>query len=245
MKNLIFILTILASATSVAQDITVLINGSPGGTFFVRSEMYVRGLEQRGYNVTVVNAKKSNAAAEKFNNTTEPTLMVWIDALAPVRPVEATVDNFVASEYSAPLYLCAVSDKTAGTIGAPKMYVMDPVLDMVPNSTIIPYKNTGATLNAALAGEVDFAYLNQGKAKKLVDVGYPCRSVPGVAQRAFVIAKNINKEKLRIDVISIQEGAEFKEWLDKNQFNTAVRSRVDVELDAVIESQEQWKSAVN
>ena len=74
---------------------------------------------------------------------------------------------------------------------------------------IIPYKNTGATLNAGLAGEVDFAYLNQGKAKKLVDAGYPCRAVQGVAQHAVVVAKNIDIPELRTVIKQIQF---FKVW---------------------------------
>lgn len=245
MKFIAFIVSTLFTVSAVAQDITILVNGSPGGTFFVRSELYANGLADAGYTVNTINIPKNTAAAEKFNETDAPTMMVWMDALAPVRPVEATNGNFVSLEYTAPLFLCAITGKESGNIGAPKMYVMDPVLEMVPGSKIIPYKNTGAVLNAGLAGEVDFAYLNQGKAQNLVDAGYPCRAVQGAAQHAVVIAKNINISELRTTVKAIQQRVEFVAWLDKNQFNAVTDLSYETELNTVLNSQDLWKQAAN
>jgi len=245
MKLITLIASLLFTVSATAQDITILVNGSPGGTFFVRSELYAKGLADAGYTVNTVNIPKNKAAAEKFKETDAPTMMVWMDALAPVRPVEATIGNFVSLEYTAPLFLCAITGKESGNIGAPKMYVMDPVLEMVPGSKIIPYKNTGATLNAGLAGEVDFAYLNQGKAKKLKDAGYPCRAVQGVAQHAVVVAKNINVSELRTTIKRIQQDVEFVAWLDKNGFNSVTELSHETELNTVLNSQDQWKQAAN
>ena len=245
MKLITLIMSMLFAVSAAAQDITILVNGSPGGTFFIRSELYAKGLADAGYTVNTVNIPKNKAAAEKFNETDAPTMMVWMDALAPVRPVEATIGNFVSLEYTAPLFLCAITGKENGNIGAPKMYVMDPVLEMVPGSKIIPYKNTGATLNAGLAGEVDFAYLNQGKAKKLKDAGYPCLAVQGVAQHAVVVAKNINIEQLRTAVKNVQQSTDFISWLDKNVFNAITDLSYESELNTVLTSQDQWKQAAN
>jgi len=233
------------SAVSFAQDITVLVNGSPGGTFFVRSNLYAEGLASLGYNVSVVDAKKNSAAAQQFINTDQPTVMVWISPLAAKRPVEATEDNFIATEYTAPLMLCAITGNQSGTIGAPGMYVMDPVLEMIPDATVIPYKNTGATLNAGLAGEIDFAYLNMGKAEKLVDAGYSCEPVPGVAQIATLLGTNVDIEQLRKVIVNIQQSPKFAEWLTEQKFNTDVRDTRDAEVEAVNTSEEQWKSASN
>ena len=242
-KLFAFAFALTVCTMTFAQDITVLVNGKPGGTFFARSNFYAESLADLGYSVNVVDAKKSSAAAEQFNNTDEPTMMVWMNALAPKRPVEATADNFVAIEYSAPLYLCAVTGETANTVGAPNMYVMDPVLEMLPDATVIPYKNTGAVLNAALAGEIDYAYINQGKAGKLRDAGYACKPVPGVAQMAVVLATNIDVDILRKDIISVQQSAEFVDWHTERNFNTDIRDTQDAELQTVNASEEQWKSA--
>ena len=242
-KNLTVSTLCLWSAFSFAQDINIIVNGKPGGTFYDRSNLYAEELGKAGYKVNLINIPKNTAAAEHFNSTKEPSLMVWIDALAPVRPLEATQENFVANEYSAPLFLCAITGKIGGTIGAPKMYVMEPVLEMIPGGKIIPYKNTGATLNASLAGEVDFAYLNQGKAQQLVDAGYPCKAVQGVAQNALVVGTNIDLDTLRTAVVAAQQSVAFAEWINKNNFSASVHSSREQELADIDASEELWKAA--
>jgi len=242
MKILTFLSIMMLSLITHAQTINVIVSGSPGGSFFKRSMMYIEGLKNLGFEVNKIKAEQNTKASVIFSNIQEPTVMVWMDQLASMLDVVADADNFIALEYTSPLYLCSITGKESGTVGAPKVYVMQPVLAM-GDFVIVPYKNTGATLNAAIAKEVDFAYLSQSQANKLKDAGYSCREVDGISQHAIVIGKNVDLETMRSAIVKIQKQAEFVEWHENSKFKTDFSMEKNDQLNMVTQSQDSWKSA--
>ena len=240
MKLFAFIMSALFSVSVLAQDITLIVNGKPGGTFFARTKLYSEGLEAAGWTVKEVNAQK-NAAVDLFNKLDTPVLMVWTDQMASVYPLGATEENFATIEYTAPLYLCPISGKESGTVGMPKMYLQEPVAKM-GDFKFIPYKNTGAVLNAVVAGEIDFAYMNQSKATKLESMGYTCTPIPGVSQHATVMTRNVDSNFRQL-LIDITLGEEFVAFHRQANFQTNMRDSHSAELARVQASETQWKSA--
>jgi len=242
MKIFALLTLTLFSFLAQAEPLNIIVNGSPGGTFFERSHMYAEILQKSGYDVNLINAGKTLQAANLFEKINDPTMMVWIDTLSAIRPLEATEENFVSLEYSAPLYLCNKNGKNGGTVGMPKTYVFGPI-QQIGKFKPIPYKNTGAVRDAAIAKEIDFAYLNQGKAKTLESAGFSCQTVPGIKQHAIVIAKNIDLGKLAMAVSQAQNNNDFVNWLDKRNFYRQYNiSRLE-QLDLVLKSQDLWKNA--
>lgn len=243
MKIIFTMLTLLFTTISFAQEITLINNGKPGGTFFTRTEMYAEELQKLGYKVTIVDRKQALQGARFFNEYNGPAMMVWMDLFSPKEVLTASEENFVTLEYTASMYLCSISGKESGTVASGKAYV-DSAVQAMGDFTIIKYKNSSAILNAALAKEVDFAYINASKGKKIMAAGYPCKTVPEVQQTAYVVAKNIDLDQLRQDVETILQADRFTEWHARGGYSKeAKKSLKSDELQFVQDSELLWKSA--
>lgn len=235
----IFALFMSLSSLTQAKDITLIINGKPGGTFFQRINLYADGLEARGWEVNTVTANY-NGAIKIFNESKTPVAMVWTDQMSSVYPISATNDNFVLIEYQGPLYLCNITGKQEGKVGIPKMYPKAPI-NKLGSFTFVPYKNTGAVLNAVVAGEIDFAYMNQSKASKVEKMGYKCDSLQGLEQNGIVFARNVDLESFRQELLQVLQTQGFVDFHTKAKFVTSTRSDREGELDMVQTSTDKWK----
>lgn len=240
-KIIITILAMFMSLSSLAQakDITLIINGKPGGTFFQRINLYADGLKARGWEINTVTANY-NGAIKIFNESKTPVAMAWTDQMSSVYPINATNENFVLIEYQGPLYLCNITGKDSGKVGMPKMYPKAPI-NKLGSFTFVPYKNTGAVLNAVVAGEIDFAYMNQSKASKVEKMGYKCDALQGLEQNGIVFAKNLDLESFRQELLQVLQNEDFVNFHTKAKFKTNTGLDRDAELDTVQTSINKWK----
>lgn len=240
-KIIIVILAMFMSLSSLAQakDITLIINGKPGGTFFQRINLYADGLKARGWEIRTVTTNY-NGAIKIFNESKTPVAMAWTDQMSSVYPINATNENFVLIEYQGPLYLCNITGKDAGKVGMPKMYPKAPI-NKLGSFTFVPYKNTGAVLNAVVAGEIDFAYMNQSKASKVEKMGYKCDALQGLEQNGIVFAKNLDLESFRQELLQVLQNQDFVNFHTKAKFKTNTGLDREAELDAVQTSINKWK----
>ena len=240
-KIIITIFAMLISLSSLAQakNITLIINGKPGGTFFQRINLYADGLKARGWEIKTVTTNY-NGAIKILNESKTPVAMAWTDQMSSVYPINATNENFVLIEYQGPLYLCNITGKEEGKVGMPKMYPKAPI-NRLGSFTFVPYKNTGAVLNAVVAGEIDFAYMNQSKASKVEKMGYKCDPLQGLEQNGIVLARNVDLESFRQELLQVLQSQEFVDFHTKAKFITNTRSDREVELDTVQSSIDNWK----
>ena len=217
MKNFVLAFIALFAVSSVsAEEITLIRSGSDSGSTAQRSNHYSVALEEQGYTVNRPKSMPYDLLVERFLSTDEPVIMPWITNLGSKQPEFFTKDQFISIEYSSPLYVCYVNNSIAkadAKLGSHKSYPTAPVQAM-GFTKIIPYKNNGATINAAIAEEVDAVFVNAksaGKLKKKADV--TCEQAPGLTQHAFLLGRNIDIDKMRVAAEKAYQHPEFAAWL--------------------------------
>ena len=270
MKTLIIIIfTLLSFGKTLAGEITLINNGKPGGSSDARTKIYHEGLKKLGYQVNYENIGQITQSVEFFMNYDKPVLMTYVNIFAGKQEVLHTMDNFVLLEYLQPLYICSTKQMATlpenitvayGKSYNPKM-IFRIFEAMGKNATLVPYKNSGAVLEAILGGDVDVAFNNQGKSLKYLKSGKgSCHGHTGdvvsigveplKAQYnidfelpimiASVIAKNVDLDSLRKDLIEIINGKDFVDYHQKKKLITYTTSRID-EYKITKESELLWK----
>lgn len=264
-KLLLSIAMILITTVAHAQSITVINNGKPGGSSDARTKMYTEGLSKLGYDVNFENISKMGVAVDFFIKSNDPTLMVYYSHVPVSQPLSHNSENFVMIEYAQPMYLCGTKslqqlpDKV--TVAYGKNYNPQMVEKLVnalgKTATVVPYKNSSAVLEAILGGDVDVAFNNQGKTLKYINSGKgQCFGHTGNSQTigidpiasdfdmpvmyATVIAKNVDIEKLRKEMLWLQETEMFVEYHTSKQLTKQTSDR-NQELLTVKKSETAWK----
>lgn len=270
MKKLLIALAMMfATSVASAETITIINNGKPGGTSDLRSKLYAEGLENLGYTVNFENIGKISQSVDFWQKHEGPAMMVYVNLFAAHQPITHNDENFVLIEYVQPFFVCsAVPFSELGdevTVAHAKSYSVDIVKSVVEQTgkrvKTIPYKNSGATLEAILGGDVDIAFNNQDKTLKYIKSGkghcigntseQEVIGVPPLAQSfdiktempmsvATVIAKDMDINKLRKDLAYLQTTQPFIDWHSKGQFAKFTGTRQQ-ELDMVVASEAVWK----
>lgn len=238
MKYIMLSIVMALSTASVASDLTIITAGKPGGTFDVRSSMYADALNAQGLSVDQTKNLSAQVASKTFADSEQAVLMVWIDSLAPVVELDIN-ESFVALEYTSPMFLCQKTTDSATVVGYPKIYPLWPMREL-GFKNLIPYKNSGETLNAAIAGEINTVYINQKVALKLEEIGFKCDQLENITQTAFVVAKNIDKQLVRQAVIQAQKSNDFIKWQEKYNLNTVEHNSYSDDLTQALDAQNKW-----
>jgi len=260
-KILIFLM--LLSTNLMATEITVIISGKPGGSFFDRSQMYIESLKIKGYDVKVDNIGNISQSVHAFKKTSNPTIMVFSNNHAAVNNLPHNKENFILLEYVDPLFLCGSADfvrdpKIAYSKSFPKKNLVQLLNDQgISNPKMVPYKNSGAMLKAILVGEVDFMISTQSKSLQYLKYNKgichaqtsnktflnipPFKTEHEVLPilHATVIGKNINHQ-IKNDIRAISQNKEFKEYRFKNKINE-VDNDYNSQLKHVQQHENIWK----
>lgn len=270
MKIKLLIMSLVFLCTNIyAKDITLINNGKPGGSSDERTKLYLEGLEKKGYNVNYENIGQITQSVEFFKNYKKPVMMTYVNIFAADQEILHTPDNFVLIEYMQPLFFCSTQPLSALpkniTVGYGKSYNPDMIKNiftaMGKNAQLIPYKNSSAVLEAILGGDVDVAFNNQGKSLTLIKSGEgSCFGHTGTVESigvqplknqfdidfdlpimiATIIAKNVDIDELRYDLLSIIKDESFTEYHSTQQLITYTTNRKD-EYKITKESEKLWK----
>lgn len=219
---------------SFAQEITIISGGSATGTTAQRSDLYETALLAQGYSVKRAPRMPSDKVVDFFMSTNDPVILPWNTTNGYI-PFNFSVGNFVSIEFTAPMYLCFVNAGVSpeiATVAVPRTNPTNPIKDK-GYSRFIPYKNSGAVANAALAKEIDVAYVSQQSATILQSAGLSCETLSGVDQTAFLLAKNVDIEILRKHIQDAYKHADFVAWQKKSGVTNYLRTD-DIENDYAV-----------
>jgi hypothetical protein len=213
------ILILHSSLGWTKEELTLIRGGSDTGTTSQRSDLYTTALENMGYKVNRVPSMPNNKLIKVFESMTDPVIWPITTDYGSTVTLDFTAEQIVAIEYTGEMYICHVGERTnpsEAKIGVPKSIPMNWVRDQLGYKTLVPYKNNGATRNAALAGEVDAVMINQKSANNLKSAGLSCGVVEGITQTAFLLGKNFkDMDQFRKDVALAYKGKEFSDWQTK------------------------------
>ena len=108
------------------------------------------------------------------------------------------------------------------------------------------YASSTKVLNAAIAGEVDFAYTSQSGKKKLGELGKTCEAIPGLNYNAYTIAKNVDVDSFRAVIKNIIESPQMKKWQEGRGYtNASATWDYDKDLAFLKNAMATWSSARN
>jgi hypothetical protein len=217
--SIIIAFVMTAQSTWAKEELTLIRGGSDTGTTSQRSDLYTTALESMGYKVKRVPSMPNNKLLKVFESMTDPVIWPITTDYGSKITLDFTAEEIVALEYTGDMYICHVGEKmepSKAKFGVPKSIPMNWVKEELGYMTLLPYKNNGATRNAALAGEVDAVMINQKSAEKLKSAGLSCEVVDGITQTAFLLGKNFKDlDQFRQDVAKAYEGKEFSDWQTK------------------------------
>jgi len=244
MKKLVLVFVALFSfQTAIAEEITLVRGGSDTGTTSQRSNLYTVALEDLGYTVKRPSSMPSDRVAELLLSTSEPVIVPWTSSHGTKIPLDFTLDNFVGLEYSAPLYVCTINEGVemqTAKVGHARTNPVNAVKKM-GYKIFIPYKNNSAAENAALSGEIDMIYTNQKGATKLKKTGIGCTVVPEIAQHMFLLAANVDMDKLRKTFAKGLNHEEFVTWQNNAGVNNNMATgNPQTDFELVKDSYAQW-----
>lgn len=258
-KILIFLM--LLSTNLMATEITVIVSGKPGGSFFDRSQMYIESLKVKGYDVKVDNIGNSSQSASAFKSSNVSTIMVWANNQAALNDLPHTKNNFILLEYEDSLFLCGSPDlkdkKIAYSKSHPKSILTKILKDHgINNPKMIPYKNSGDMYKAIMAGEVDGMINTQSSSSKYLKLNKGICHAQTSSKNALgipvfqtkqkvlpilhltVIGKNLSKE-LKDDIRKISQNETFENWREKRGI-VGIGNDYDQQLTYVRDNETVW-----
>lgn len=225
-------------------ELTLIRGGSDTGTTAQRSNLYQTSLEGKGYTINRPSSMPDKQLAKFFHDTDKPVIWPGISDYGSRMELDFDSENIVAIEFTGFYFICYIGNKTdpkeiklGVSKSAPKV-----TLKKLGYDTTLPYKNNGAVVNAAIAGEVDAVISNQQGAKKLKSAGLRCDEFSGFNQVAFLLARNIpDIEQLREDVASVLVGPDFVEWQTRAGLtNNLFTGDADRDYKTVRDSWDTW-----
>lgn len=240
------LVAVLFSTATMAQEILVIKAGSKSGSSAQRNNIYAEVLKEQGYTVNLTKNMHNDLAIDMYNKAEGPAVLVWIDMLAGKYDVEYSAKEFMGIEYTVPLFMCQINAKADKATGITAIQRNAPkgVISELGYKNQVPYASSTKVLNAAIAGEVDFAYTSQSGKKKLGELGKTCEAIPGLNYNAYTIAKNVDSDKFRSVIKTIIESPQMKKWQEGRGYtNASATWNYDKDLAFVKEAMATWSSA--
>jgi len=238
----------LFTTATVAQEVLVILAGSKSGSSAQRNNIYAEVLKEQGYKVNLTKNMQNDLAIDMYNDAKGPATLVWIDMLAGKFDVEYSVDEFMGLEYSVPLFMCQINDSADKGTGITAIQRNAPknIIAGLGYKNQVPYASSTKVLNAALAGEVDFAYTSQSGKKKLGELGKKCEAIPGLNYNAYTIAKNVDVDAFRKSIRDVIESPQMKKWQEGRGYTNPNASwDYNKDHDFVREAMTVWSNARN
>lgn len=219
-KKLIATFMVIFSSAAFAADILIIKSGSKNGTSAQRNNIYAEVLQKMGYNVNLTESLHNELAVEMYNEAQGPALFVWGASLAGRYNIDFSAAEFMAIEYSGSMYICQIKPNASNTTGVVAYHKGSPTppVEAMGYKNFVPYRSSTDVINAGIAGEVDFVFVNKGGYTKMTELGKTCSVIPGLDQTAYVIAKNVDTDEMRKIIRTVIESAEMKSWQDKKGF---------------------------
>ena len=216
----------LFTTATVAQEVLLILAGSKSGSSAQRNNIYAEVLKEQGYKVKLTKNMQNDLAIDMYNDAKGPATLVWLDMLAGKFDVEYSEDEFMALEYSVPLFMCQINDSADKGTGITAIQRNSPrnIIEGLGYKNQVPYASSTKVLNAALAKEVDFAYLSQSGKKKLGELGKKCEAIPGLNHNGYIIAKNVDVESFRKSIRDVIESPQMKKWQAGRGYTNAYAS---------------------
>lgn len=241
---MLMLLSTFSYSYATDKELTLIRGGSDTGMSAQRSNLYTVSLEGKGYVVNRPASMPDKQIVEFFNNTKQPVIWPGTTDYGARMDLDFSSENLVAIEYTGLYYMCYTGNRTNTKqikLGIPKS-APKTTLDKLGYKTTFPYKNNGATVRAAIAGEVEAVVVNQKSANKLKSAGMKCEEFGGFNQVAFLLARNIEDlDQFRKDVAGILSGPEFSEWQNKaGLLNDSFTGDVDKDYNTVKTSWNIW-----
>jgi len=226
--------------------VLVILAGGKSGKSAQRNAIYAEVLKEQGYNVNLTKHMQNDLAIEMYNNAKGPATLVWIDLLAGKFDVDYTENEFMGIEYSVPLFMCEVNaseDKSKG-ITAIQRNAPPKAIEELGYKNLVPYQKAGDVLNAALAGEVDYAYVGLNGKGKLNELGKSCEQIPGLYHNAYTIAKNVDVAEFRKSIRAVIESPQMKKWQEGRGYtNTQATWNYDKDHSYIRGAMSVWADA--
>lgn len=259
---------IFGFSTAMAKEIQIIQAGSNGGSAMNRAKLYEQGFKTLGYTVDYKAITNIGQSVKLFNETDKPTIMIYASPNTGKVNLGHNNSNFVGLEYVSAYYVCISNqamNKKEIKLGVGKGISGKPAMDALSvlnkKSTVQVYKNSGAILKAAIAGDIDAFFTNQSKSLKFVKAGKGKCIGNTTNETAFdvpplkdmlknadslpivyysLLAKNVNIKQIRKDFVEIVDLDIFKSYHNKRNL-VRVRSTWAEELKIAQDSERAWK----
>ena len=178
-KIYIFLMsTILLMSSALAESITIIPGGKPGGSSFHRATMYQEVLQKMGHTVKFENISAMTEATKYLEDRRgkENVIIMFASNQPAQMGYYISDNNFVFNEYSAPYYWCqstASLDKKKLIVGLDKnmnQKFSDKLFAKLGKEVVyLRYKGSGDLYNAVTGGDIDVMFTNQVQSLKLVE----------------------------------------------------------------------------
>ena len=272
MKNIMLTIlsVIMLISTAMAESITVVPGGKPGGSNFDRANLYKDVLTKMGHTVKFENISSTLESTKYLEKNTSETVIIMYAGNQPAQiGYHITDKNFILNEYTAPYFWCqsaSSQSKDKLIVGLDKnmnQRFSDRLFKSLGKEVIyLKYKNSGDLYNAITAGDIDVMFTSQSASVKFIknnqgsclantsDV--TVENVPSVYTIVktkelfpvmdYVVLSNKPSNQLREILLQANKDSSFVEWRNKKGLTEIVgtNSRKN-ELKIVSARQELWK----
>ena len=170
--------TILLMSSALAESITIIPGGKPGGSSFHRATMYQEVLQKMGHTVKFENISAMTEATKYLEDRRgkENVIIMFASNQPAQMGYYISNNNFVFNEYSAPYYWCqstASLDKKKLIVGLDKnmnQKFSDKLFAKLGKEVVyLRYKGSGDLYNAITGGDIDVMFTNQVKSIQLME----------------------------------------------------------------------------
>jgi hypothetical protein len=236
----------LFTTATIADEVLVILAGGKSGKSAQRNAIYAEVLKEQGYNVNLTKHMQNDLAIEMYNNAKGPATLVWIDLLAGKFDVDYTENEFMGIEYSVPLFMCEVNSNTKKNKGITGIQRNAPpkAIKALGYKNLVPYPKQKDVLNAALAGEVDYAYVGLNGKGKLNELGKSCEQIPALYHNAYTIAKNVDVAEFRKSIRAVIESPQMKKWQEGRGYtNSQATWNYNNDYSYIREAMSVWADA--
>ena len=261
---------VMYMSTALAESITVIPGGKPGGSSFARATLYKDILEKKGFEVKFENINNSRDGVKYLQNSKDLVIQMYAVNQPSQIGYDITKDNFVLVEYMTPYYWCQSNasmnndELKVGLVKNMNTTFSDQLFAQLGKKVVyLRYKNSGALYNAFTAGDVDVQFTSQSRSFKVIknnqgkciantykdtwegipsvyDIVNTKTVFPGDA--ALVISNNAS-EKLRNILLEVNQDADFVAWRKKRGVpDDTGKNSSEAELVIVDQLQQSWKS---
>ena len=272
MKNIMLTIlsVIMLISTAMAESITVVPGGKPGGSNFDRANLYKDVLTKMGHIVKFENISSTLESTKYLEKNKSETVIIMYAGNQPAQiGYHITDKNFILNEYTAPYFWC----QSASTTFKDKLIVgldknmnqgfSDQLFKSLGKEVVyLKYKNSGDLYNAITAGDIDVMFTSQSASVKFLKNNQgnclantsdiTVEDIPSIYTIVktkqlfpvmdYVVLSNKPSSQLREILLQANKDASFIEWRSKKGLIEIVRtnSRKN-ELKIVSVRQELWK----